>query len=410
MLKRKLICILLAIILIVSYSIVSFAADTNQLQNETTQNNQVNNTLTTEEMDELNQQKEEIDTKLEEANHKLEYVQGEMSTSLLEIQKLSDRISQYENENKQLAEQLAKLEISIEENTKLLETVTEEYNQKDQLLRERLVILYEEGEYSFLDTLLSSESFTQMLSRYYYMQEIAEYDNELIEKVAQQKNIMDMTKRKLENETAQVRILKAKAEQNEMVVKNTKTMHEDYVAQLSKKEQELNDKINEYKVEYIRVQLKLEEIATNFDGFQIQYTGGSMLWPVATTGTVITSNYGTRVYPIAGTNVVTDFHLGLDIAAPAGSLIVSALDGVVVYAGWLGSYGNCVMVQHGDGITTVYAHGQKVLTERGKEVKQGEPIMEVGSTGNSTGPHCHFEVRIDGKTTDPLQFVKKPSD
>ncbi len=171
----------------------------------------------------------------------------------------------------------------------------------------------------------------------------------------------------------------------------------------------MNDKINEYKVEYIRVQLKLEEIATNFDDFQIQYTGGSMLWPVATTGTVITSNYGTRVYPIAGTNVVTDFHLGLDIAAPSGSLIVSALDGVVVYAGWLGSYGNCVMVQHGNGITTVYGHGQKVLTERGKEVKQGEPIMEVGSTGNSTGPHCHFEVRIDGKTTDPLQFVKKPS-
>ena len=271
------------------------------------------------------------------------------------------------------------------------------------------MILYEEGEYSFLDTLLSSESFTQMLSRYYYMQEIAEYDNELIEKVAEQKNKMDITKRKLENETTQVRILKAKAEQNEMVVKNTKTMHEDYVAQLSKKEQELNDKINEYKVEYIRVQLKLEEIATNFDGFQIQYTGGSMLWPVATTGTVITSNYGTRVYPIQGTNVVTDFHLGLDIAAPSGSLIVSALDGVVVYAGWLGSYGNCVMVQHGNGITTVYGHGQKVLTERGKEVKQGEPIMEVGSTGNSTGPHCHFEVRIDGKTTDPLQFVKKPS-
>ena len=260
MLKRKLICILLAIILIVSYSIVSFAADTNQLQNETTQNNQVNNILTTEEMDELNQQKEEIDTKLEEANHKLEYVQGEMSTSLLEIQKLSDRISQYENENKQLQEKLAKLEISIEENTKLLETVTEEYNQKDQLLRERLVILYEEGEYSFLDTLLSSESFTQMLSRYYYMQEIAEYDNELIEKVAQQKNTIDITKQKLENETVEVRILKAKAEQNEMVMKNTKIMHEDYVAQLSKKEQELNDKINEYKVEYIRVQLKLEEI------------------------------------------------------------------------------------------------------------------------------------------------------
>lgn len=408
MLKRKLISILLAIILIGSYSIVSFAADTNQVQNEVIQDSQITNTLTTEEMNELNQQKEELDSKLEEVNHKLEYVQGEMSTSLLEIQKLSDRISQYENENKQLADKLAELETSIAENTKLLETVTEEYNQKDQLLRERLIILYEEGEYSFLDTLLSSESFTQMLSRYYYMQEIAEYDNELIEKVAEQKNKMDMTKRKLENETVEVRLLKAKAEQNEMVMKNTKTMHQDYISQLSKQEKELNDKINEYKVEYIRVELKLEEIATNFDDFQIQYTGGSMLWPVATTGTVITSNYGSRVYPIAGTNVVTDFHLGIDIAAPSGSLIVSALDGVVVYAGWLGSYGNCIMVQHGNGITTVYGHGQKVLTERGKEVKQGEPIMEVGSTGNSTGPHCHFEVRIDGKTTDPLQFVKKP--
>ena len=407
MLKRKVICILLAIVLIVSYSIISFAADTNLIQNEQL-NEKTSNTLTTEEMDELNQQKNELDNKLEEASHKLEYVQGEMSTVLLEIQKLSDRISQYENENKSLAEQLNQLETSIAENTKLLQEITEEYNQKDQLLRERLVIVYEEGEFSYLDALLSSKSFSEMLSRYYIMQEMAEYDNQLIEKVAQQKKKIDVAKRKLENENAQVKILKAKAEQNEIVVKNTRTLYEGYVAELSEKEKEINDKINEYKVEYVRIQLKLQEIATDIGDFQIQYTGGTMLWPVATTGTTITSNYGSRVYPIAGTNIVTDFHLGIDIAAPAGALIVSALDGVVVYAGWLGSYGNCVMIKHGDEITTVYGHGQKVLTERGKLVKQGEPIMEVGSTGNSTGPHCHFEVRIDGRTTDPLQFVKKP--
>ena len=105
---------------------------------------------------------------------------------------------------------------------------------------------------------------------------------------------------------------------------------------------------------------------------------------------------------------ITDFHLGLDIAAPAGSPEVAALDGVVTYAGWLGSYGNCVMIYHGDGITTVYGHGRKILTERGKEVKQGEIIMEVGSTGNSTGPHLHFEVRVNGQTTNPLKFVNKP--
>lgn len=407
MLKRKIICILLASVLIVSYSSVSFATDTNKIQNG--ENNTNINALTTEEMDELNQQKKELDEKLEEASHRLEYVQGEMSTILLEIQKLSDRISQYENENKYLAEQVAQLEESIAENTKLLEIVTEEYNQKDQLLRERLVTVYEEGELTYLDALLSSQSFSEMVSRYYLMQEMAEYDNQLIDKVEQQKNAIDIAKRKLENENTQAKILKAKAEQNEIVVKNTRVLYEGYVAELSEREKELNDRINDYKVEYIRIQLQLEEMATDIGDFQIQYTGGTMLWPVATTGTTITSNYGSRVYPIQGTNIVTDFHLGLDIAAPTGSLIVSALDGVVVYAGWLGSYGNCVMVQHGNNITTVYGHGQKILTERGKEVKQGEPIMEVGSTGNSTGPHCHFEVRIDGKTTDPLQFVKKPS-
>lgn len=407
MLRRKIICILLASVLIVSYSRFSFATDTNRIQNE--ENNENSNTLTTEEMDELNQQKKELDEKLEEASHRLEYVQGEMSTILLEIQKLSDRISQYENENKYLAEQVAQLEASIAENTKLLEIVTEEYNQKDQLLRERLVTVYEEGELTYLDALLSSQSFSEMVSRYYLMQEMAEYDNQLIDKVEQQKNAIDIAKRKLENENTQAKILKAKAEQNEIVVRNTRVLYEGYVEELSEQEKELNDKINDYKVEYIRIQLQLEEMATDIGDFQIQYTGGTMLWPVATTGTTITSNYGSRVYPIEGTNIVTDFHLGLDIAAPAGSLIVSTLDGVVVYAGWLGSYGNCVMVQHGNNITTVYGHGQKILTERGKEVKQGEPIMEVGSTGNSTGPHCHFEVRIDGKTTDPLQFVKKPS-
>jgi len=401
MLRRKIICILLAIVLIISYSVISLATDN---KNEITQKG---NTLTT---NELNDQKNELDNKLEEASHRLEYVQGEMSTILLEIQKLSDRISEYEKENEGLAEQLARLETSIAENTELLETITEEYNQKDQLLRERLVTVYEEGELTYLDALLSSKSFSEMVSRYYIMQEMAEYDNQLIDKVAEQKNAIDITKRKLENENAQAKLLKAKAEQNEIVVRNTRILYEGYVAELSEQEKELNDKINEYKVEYIKLQLQLEEFATDIGDFQIQYTGGTMLWPVAAKGTTITSEYGSRVYPIEGTNIVTDFHLGIDIAAPAGSIIVSALDGVVVYAGWLGSYGNCIMVRHGNGVTTVYGHGQKVLTERGKEVKQGEPIMEVGSTGNSTGPHCHFEVRIDGKTTDPLQFVQKPSD
>lgn len=397
MLKRKIICILLAIILIMGTSIVSLA---NSQENITS--------LEANEINELNEQKNELDNKLEEANNKLEYVQGEMSAILLEIQKLSDKIIQYENDNKDLANKLSTLETSITETTKLLEEVTEEYTQKDQLLRERLVTVYEEGELSYLDALLSSKSLSEMLSRYYIMQEMAEYDNQLIDKVAKQKQTIENSKKKLENETAQVKILKSKAEQNEIILRNTKTMHEGYVKQLSDEEKKLNDEINEYRVEYARVQAKLYEISNDTVDVDIQYTGGKMLWPVAISNTTLTSYYGTRVYPLAGSTAVTDFHLGIDIAAPSGSPVVAALDGVVTYAGWLGSYGNCVMIYHGDGITTVYGHGQKVLTQRGTELKQGDIIMEVGSTGNSTGPHCHFEVRVNGQTTDPLKYVNKP--
>lgn len=413
MLKIKTICILLAIILILNTSIISWAADDTSIDNQNITNTQNNNqessnTLNSEEIYNLNQQKDELEDKIEETNSKLEYVQGEISTSLLEIQQLSDKITQYEFENEELASQLSTLETSIAETTQLLETVTAEYTEKYELLKERLVTVYEAGELTYLDLLLSSTTLSEFLSRYYVMQEMAEYDNQLIDKVEEQKETIETSKIKLQNETAEVKILKAKAEQNEIVMKNTKTLYEGYVEQLSDEEKELNDEINEYKVEYARIQSELQRISTNIGDFEIQYTGGKMMWPVAVSGTSITSLYGTRVYPLANSSAITDFHLGLDISANAGSPAVAALDGVVTYAGWLGTYGNCVMIYHGDGITTVYGHGQKVLTKRGEEVKQGDIIMEVGSTGNSTGPHLHFEVRINGLTTDPLQFVNAP--
>ncbi len=412
MLMKKIICILLATVLILGTSITSWATDvSNNEQNvaqENTQESENKINLTTEEINELNGQKDELDDKLEEANNRLEYVQGEMSSTLLEIQKLSDKITQYESENEQLEERLSTLNTSIKETNELLNTVTTEYTEKNELLKQRLAIIYEKGEITLLDLLMSSASLSEFLSRYYAIKELAEYDNQLIDEVEKQKDTIELSKQKLETETSEAKTLKAKAEQNEIVMKNTRTLYKGYEKKLSDEERELNNKINEYKVEYARIQAKLQGVSTDIGDFQIQYTGGKMLWPVAISGTVITSYYGTRVYPIQGTNVVTDFHLGLDIAAPAGSPVVAALDGVVTYAGWLGTYGNCVMIYHGDGITTVYGHSQRVLTQRGKEVKQGELIMEVGSTGNSTGPHCHFEVRINGQTTDPLQFVNKP--
>ena len=128
-----------------------------------------------------------------------------------------------------------------------------------------------------------------------------------------------------------------------------------------------------------------------------------MIWPVGVEGTRITSNYGTRLHPIQG---VYKFHSGLDIGnAGYGAPALAAEDGVVTYAGWMGGYGNCVMISHGNGISTLYGHGQTIITEVGAEVKQGDVIMLVGSTGNSTGPHLHFEVRLNGTAVNPLPYL-----
>ena len=401
---NKFISILLIFVFIFNLSIYSIASNETNIQNQEEQEKEIN--TDTDDINDLNNQRSEIKDKLDEANIKLEYLQTEISGILIQIKQLDDKIRKYENENAELEKKLNELETAAKETTEKLNAVTEEYNKKEQQLRERLVALYEAGSISYLDVLLSSRTLSEFLSRYYKMLEVMEYDNQLINTVEEEKNTIEIAKQKLDKETDEIKTLKLKVEQNKNINKNTKTLQEGYMAKLSKSEKKLNEKITKYKTETIQLETRIREISMANGDYDIQYTGGLMIWPVAIAGTKITSDYGTRQHPIQG---VTNFHLGIDIGnAGFGAPAVAALGGVVTYAGELGSYGNCVIINHGDGISTLYGHGQKILVEFGQTVQQGDIIMEVGSTGNSTGPHLHFEVRINGKTVDPLNYVKEP--
>lgn len=188
---------------------------------------------------------------------------------------------------------------------------------------------------------------------------------------------------------------------------NKKTLQKAHVNKLSEEEKKLQKEIIEYKKEVYRIQSLISQVSGE-PNLQIQYTGGDMIWPVAKEGTAITSYYEQREHPITG---IIHYHSGIDIGnAYFGTPVVAALDGYVSYAGWLGGYGNCVIINHGNGVSTLYGHGQAILTTLHKEVKQGELIMEVGSTGNSTGPHLHFEIRINGYTVNPLLYVNEPTE
>ena len=396
--KKKIVSLILIFLILQYFCVFVFANDS--VTNEIT--NSVTNNIT----DELEKQKEEVEDKLKEANIELEYVQGEMSDTMLKVQETEDKILKYKKEVAELGEKMDTLQKSIDESTAKLQIASQNYEEKSDMLARRLVAMYEAGDTQYLDVLLKSKSITEFISRYYIIQEVAEYDSILINEVEQEKNNIEQTKQKLENEQAEIKIVKAKNEQTTIVLSNMQTLQKSYINELSADEKKLQEQITEYKNDQAEIERQIL-LATNVINPDIQYTGGEMLWPVAISGTVITSDYGVREHPIQG---VIKEHTGIDIGnTPTGTPVVAAADGGVTYAGWLGGYGNCVMINHGEGVVTLYGHGNKILTSVNKKVKKGETIMEVGSTGNSTGPHLHFEVRVNGSCTSPWQFVKAPT-
>ena len=171
------------------------------------------------------------------------------------------------------------------------------------------------------------------------------------------------------------------------------------MSNLTEQEQVLQQQIDEYQKQVQDIEIELLMILTANLGSE--YVGGTLAWPVPGY-TAITSNYGMRTHPISG---LYKMHTGVDIAAPLGSYFVAVNDGTVVTSRYSASYGNMVVIDHGGGLSTLYAHGQERLVEVGDTVKRGEPVLTVGSTGFSTGPHAHFEVRVNGGWTDPLEYI-----
>lgn len=351
----------------------------------------------------LGEQKQELQDKKEETEAKLEYVQEELSKEVVKIQELDDTIRQTEEDINGLETELEELQTRIDEIVKTLNNIEQNYNENEELLKQRLIANYEVGDITYLDMLMNSANIVDFISGYYSIQEIVKYDIELLEQIEQERKQVEDSKKELDEKKATLKVKKAKKEQLSVITQNNKNIKEQAIANLSQEEQELQQKINEYKEEEARIEA-LIKVASNEYEYTGDYTGGVMAWPVAKSGTYITSAYGIREHPIEG---IIKSHSGIDIGnAGFGAPVIAAADGIVTMAGRYGGYGNCVMINHGNGISTLYGHGQAILTEVGKEVKKGDLIMEVGSTGVSTGPHLHFEVRINGSCTNPMPFLQ----
>lgn len=386
---RKNLCVVL--ILLICF-VTTFAYAENENINED-ENNTVKNTT------DLQTQREELKSQLDEANSDLEGVQSDLSENLQQVEKLDNKIDTSEKQLEEQNGKIIELKNSISEIEEELDTVSEKYYKQKDLFEQRMVAVYEAGETQYLDILLKSSNLSDFISSYFIITELAQLDEDLVNELQQKKKTIDLSKQKLENEKEELAIITENQTRVARTLQNTKKMRENFIEKLSDQEKELQSKIDEINTQYDEVNKQILALAQQ--GIDTQYIGGELAWPVPGF-TTITSKYSMRVHPITGQYKL---HTGVDIGAPMGADFIAANDGIVTKAGMNAAYGNMVIIDHGGGVSTLYAHGSEILVEVGQSVKRGESVLKVGSTGYSTGPHAHFEVRINGVTTDPLPYI-----
>lgn len=366
-----------------TFSFVSYAADLNELQS----------------------QKNEIQTQIDESNSQLNDVNDELTDNLKQIQKLDESIQSSEENIEKLNEEITRKENEIQQIESELEKVTEKYNTQKALLDERLVEMYENDNVKYLDVILKSKSFSDFVSNYYIISELTEYDMDLLEIVDDQRKEIEQKNLKLSSQKDSLEQEKSTQKKTQIALSNTKVLRKNYVLKLNQEEQDLQAKIDEYNNQVNQIEEEIKKLAVTAS-FGEEYRGGTMQWPIYGHYT-ITSNYGMRTHPITG---VYKLHTGVDISATIGSDFTAIADGIVVKAEYNGAYGNMVIIDHGGGVQTLYAHGSQIIAQVGQEVKAGDIVLKVGSTGYSTGPHAHFEIRINGSPVNPLDYVSIPQE
>ena len=367
---------------------------------------------------------QDAQNKQNQAQSELNDVQSEKYKTLQEVQSLQEDIEKVEKEIQQLETKIENLTTSIKEKESQIKQKQAEYEKKEKTLKERMVVLYEQGQTSYLEVLLTSKSITDFISRYYIMSEIAQADTEVLNEIKSTKKQIEEAKSKMEEEKIELDNAKKEQTEKNKQLSESKNAKQAKVDSLSEEEKKLQDEIEEYestkrKIEAIEAEArrKQEEAAKQNSSSSsssssaassaassgtTSITGsGRLMWPVLGY-TTITSYYGYRIHPIYG---YYKLHNGIDVGAPTGAKFVAADDGTVILAEYYGGYGNCVVIDHGNGMFTRYAHGTSILVSVGDRVSRGTPVLTVGSTGLSTGPHAHFEVSINGSTVDPLNYL-----
>lgn len=315
------------------------------------------------------------------------------------------------NELKATEEKIAATQAELEKTRARLQV-------REGVFTKRVRDIYMHGQLSYLDVVLGVKDFSDFSNRLELLRRIIDADITLISDIRKERAAIETAKQELETQRARQAQLRDQAAAKRDEIESRRKEQQAILYQAQNDKAMAEQAYNEYQQSSQAIAEMLRQRAADraaqaaaaaaqassgggggSDYYQPVSGSGALIWPV---NGVVTSPYGYRTHPIFGTTI---YHSGIDIGVDYGTPVHAADGGVVVEAGWISGYGYAVIIDHGNGLSTLYGHNQELAVSEGQSVSQGQVIAYAGSTGNSTGPHVHFEVRANGDPVDPSAYL-----
>ena len=360
----------------------------------------------------LEDQKSDLNTKINDTKNQQAGVKEELSEQRKEIQKLDQSITEMEEQITSLNMEIAELENSIDEAQEKLEQKQKEHEENQALMEDRLVVMYEYGDTSFLDMLFNSKNIVEFISNYYMLSQITQCDKELLETIEKEQEEIENTKKQLEEDKDKVSSAKTEKETKNNLLKAQKSERQEKASALSAEDKALQDELDTYNAQVAKIENQIQEIIkkanqTASGGANGLKFDGSFIWPC--NNKIVTSRVKWRW---------GRWHKGIDIGANHEN-VYAAASGYAYNLENPGGYGNYIMIIHGDGYITLYGHLLSRHISSGQYVSQGQVIATSGGgvndegKGSSTGRHLHFEIRkasslsgfFSSSFLDPLDYL-----